>query len=105
MELPGRVALVTGTRRIGAVVATELARHGADVAVVDRSSRAEADEAAESIRVMGRRAIVLQADLRDPVACARVVDDTVERLGRIDVLVNMASIYVPRPVDAITLDE
>lgn len=105
MELTHKVALVTGTKRIGAVVATELARAGADVALVYRSSRAEADEAASAIRGFGRRVLVLQADLREPDACLRVVDDVVDRLGRIDVLVNMASLYIPRPLDEITVDD
>jgi NAD(P)-dependent dehydrogenase (short-subunit alcohol dehydrogenase family) len=105
MELAGKVALVTGTKRIGAVVATELARGGADVALVYRTSRAEADETAEGIRELGRRAIVMQADLREPAACERVADDTVEQLGRLDVLVNMASLYLPRAVDDITVDD
>src|SRR4051812_35348892 len=99
MELTGKVALVTGTKRIGAVVATELARGGADVALVYRTSRAEADETAEAIRGLHRRAIVIQANLREPAACDRIVDDTVHRLGRLDVLVNMASLYTPRLFD------
>ena len=105
MDLAGKVALVTGSRRIGAVVAAELARAGADVAIVYRSSRAEADQTAASIQALGRRAVVLHADLREPDACDRVVDETVDALGRIDVLVNMASVYVSRPLDDVTLEE
>ena len=105
MELTGRVALVTGSKRIGAVVAIELARAGADVAIVYRSSRAEADQTAASVQGLGRRAVVLHADLREPDACDRVVDETVDALGRLDVLVNMASIYLPRPVDEITIED
>ena len=105
MELAGKVALITGGKRIGAVVATELARAGADVALVYRTSRAEAEETAAVVQGLGRRARVLQADLRDPASCDRVVDDTVEDLGRLDVLVNMASIYSPTPFDDLTLDE
>src|SRR5919205_87619 len=96
MELAGRVALITGSKRIGAVVATELARGGADVAIVYRSSRGEAEETADAARGLGRRALVLQADLRDPAQCERLVDDTVGALERIDILVNMASVYVPK---------
>jgi NAD(P)-dependent dehydrogenase (short-subunit alcohol dehydrogenase family) len=95
MELSGRVALITGGKRIGAVVATELARRGADVALVYRSSRTEAEETADAVRALDRRALALQADLEDPDACERVVDETVDALGRLDVLVNMASIYRP----------
>jgi NAD(P)-dependent dehydrogenase (short-subunit alcohol dehydrogenase family) len=105
VDLAGKTALVTGSKRIGAVVAIELARAGADVAMVYRSSRAEADETAASIQALGRRAVVLHADLREADACDRVVDETVDALGRIDVLVNMASVYVSRPLDDVTLEE
>src|SRR5438034_193663 len=102
MELTDKVALITGGKRIGAVVATEMARRGADVAIVYRSSHTEADETADAVRKLGRRSVVLHADLRDPDACDRVVDDTVSALGRLDVLINMASIYQQTPID--TLD-
>jgi NAD(P)-dependent dehydrogenase (short-subunit alcohol dehydrogenase family) len=86
-------------------VATECARAGADVGIVYRSSRVEADQTAASIQALGRRAMVLHADLREADACDRVVDETVDALGRIDVLVNMASVYVSRPLDEVTLEE
>ena len=86
-------------------MATECARAGADVGIVYRSSRTEADQTAASIQALGRRAIVLHADLREADACDRVVDETVDALGRIDVLVNMASVYVSRPLDEVTLEE
>src|SRR5688572_3098620 len=103
MELPGRVAFITGGKRIGAVVATELARNGADVALVYRSSRGEAEETADAARAFGRRALVLQGDLRQPDTCERLVDETVDALGRLDILVNMASLYAPKAVDEVTL--
>jgi NAD(P)-dependent dehydrogenase (short-subunit alcohol dehydrogenase family) len=105
MELNGRVALITGGKRIGAVVAAELARAGVDVALVFRQSRAEAEETAVAVRSLGRRALTVQADLRDPEACERVVDETVDALGRLDVLINMASVYRPKPFDDLTLDD
>ena len=105
MELAGRVALITGGRRIGAVVASELARGGADVALVYRRSRAEAEETADSLRALGRRVFLVQADLSHPDACDRVVDDAVNALGRLDVLVNMASIYVQKPLDELTVED
>ncbi len=101
MELSGRVALITGGRRIGAVVASELARRGTDIALVYRASRAEAEEAADTVRGHDRRAVVLQADLAAPDACERIVDDTVAALGRLDVLINMASLYGAKPFDDI----
>jgi NAD(P)-dependent dehydrogenase (short-subunit alcohol dehydrogenase family) len=105
VELSSRAALITGGRRIGAVVATELARAGADVALVYRQSRAEADETAVAVRALGRRATVLHADLREPDACERVVEETVEALGRLDVLITMASVYNRRAMDEVTLDD
>jgi NAD(P)-dependent dehydrogenase (short-subunit alcohol dehydrogenase family) len=102
LELTNRVALITGGKRIGAVVATELARRGADVALVYRSSKTAADETAAGVRALGRTSLVLQADLRRSADCTRVVEDTIRDLGCLDVLVNMASIYRSRPFDALT---
>jgi NAD(P)-dependent dehydrogenase (short-subunit alcohol dehydrogenase family) len=105
MELTGRVALITGGRRIGVVVATQLARSGADVALVYRSSRAQCDEAADAVRRLGRRGVVLQGDLTSADACSRVVDETVRDLGRLDVLINMASRYEARPFEDLTVEQ
>ena len=105
MQLAGRVSLITGGRRIGATVAEELARAGSDVGLVYFSSRAEAEETAQAVEASGRRAVLLQADLREADACERVVEDLVEELGRIDVLVNMASIYRSRPLDEISIGD
>ena len=101
MDLVERVALITGGKRIGAVVATELARRGADVALVYRESRTEAEETAAAIRALGRRAVTLQADLSFPDDAQRIVDEAVGHLGRLDVLVNMASIYRRLQLDEI----
>ena len=103
MDLADRVALITGGRRIGAVVAVELARRGADVALVCRTSEAEAEETAGAVRDAGRRAVVLRADLTMADACERVIADTVAELGRLDVLVNMASRYEQKAFDDVTV--
>ena len=105
MELTDKVALITGGRRIGASVATELARRGAHVAIAYRASRAEAEETAASLRTLTRRAFVIQADLQQPDACRRVVEETVAEFGRFDVLVNMASIYREKKIDDLTLED
>jgi NAD(P)-dependent dehydrogenase (short-subunit alcohol dehydrogenase family) len=90
--------LITGAKRIGAVVALVLARRGFDVALSYQRSRAEAEETAEAVRALGRRAVVLQADLSRGSECARVVDEAAAELGRLDVLINMASIYRSQPL-------
>jgi NAD(P)-dependent dehydrogenase (short-subunit alcohol dehydrogenase family) len=105
VELTGKVALITGGRRIGAVVAAELARHGVDVGIVYRASRAEADETATTVRALNRRAFVVQADLQQPDACRRAVEQTAAEFGRLDILLNMASIYRGKAIDDLTVDD
>ena len=105
MDLTDKAALITGGRRIGAVVATELARKGAHVAVVYRASRKEAEETAGTLRSMGRRALVIQADLQQPEGCSRVVEAAVTEFGRLDILVNMASMYREKALDDLTLED
>ena len=105
MDLTDKAALITGGRRIGAVVATELARKGAHVAVVYRASRKEAEETAGTLRSMGRRALVIQADLQQPEGCSRVVEAAVTEFERLDILVNMASVYREKALDDLTLED
>jgi NAD(P)-dependent dehydrogenase (short-subunit alcohol dehydrogenase family) len=100
-----KVALITGGRRIGAVVATELARKGAHVAMVYRASRSEAEETAATLRAMGRRALVVQGDLQQPEACSGVVEATAAEFGRLDILVNMASVYREKPLDEVSVED
>jgi NAD(P)-dependent dehydrogenase (short-subunit alcohol dehydrogenase family) len=102
MEIIDRVAVITGGRRIGAAVARELARRGADVALSYNRSRGEAERAAEGVRDAGRRALVVHADLGRPAECVALVARAVEGLGRLDVLINMASVYVAKPFDELT---
>jgi NAD(P)-dependent dehydrogenase (short-subunit alcohol dehydrogenase family) len=98
-----KVALITGGRRIGAVVARELAARGADVALAYARSRAEADQAAATVRAAGRRAEIFQANLADPDACRALVQAAVDALGRLDILINMASVYAKKPFGELTV--
>jgi len=100
-SLDSRIALVTGGRRIGQVVAEEFARAGADVALTYRSSLQEAEETAARVRALGRRAIVIQADVSRPEDCAALAEAIERQLGGLDIVVNMASTYVSRPLDSI----
>ncbi len=99
--LTGRVALVTGGRRIGKVVAEELARHGADVALSWRSSREEAEDTAARVRALGRRSVTARADVSRPDDCAALIDAVDAALGGLDIVVNMASTYVARPLEEV----
>ena len=99
MDLNNRVALITGGKRIGAVIATELAARGVDVALGYARSRTEAEETATRIRAANRRALTVQADVARPEACAALVQAVVNGLGRLDILINMASVYARRSFD------
>ncbi len=105
MELSNRVALVTGGKRIGAVVAIELARHGVDLALCYNRSRAEADQTAATIRNLGRRVFVKQADLTKASEGEVFVNESAAALGRVDILINMASIYVSKPFRELTVED
>lgn len=97
-ELAGRVAIVTGSaRNIGRAIAVALAAGGAAVMVNARRSAEEAEAVAEGIRGSGGEAAVRLADAGDPDGAAALVAATLERFGRLDILVNNAS--VRREVD------
>jgi NAD(P)-dependent dehydrogenase (short-subunit alcohol dehydrogenase family) len=102
MQLDGRVALLTGAKRIGAVVAEQLAKRGVDVALSYNRSQADAEQTATRVKAVGRRAVTIQADLSRGADCARLVDRVAEQLGRLDILINMASIYEAKPFSELT---
>lgn len=92
-ELAGKVALVTGgARNIGRAIARSLAAGGAAVMVNALSSRDEAQQTADMIGKAGGRAATFIADVTDPAAVKRMVDDTVQRFGQLDILVNNAAV-------------
>jgi 3-oxoacyl-[acyl-carrier protein] reductase len=102
MELNDRVVLITGGRRIGQVVARELASRGAHIALSYRGSRTEAEETAREVSALGKRSVVINADVAKPQDCHALVNEAAAQLGRLDVLVNMASIYQAVPFDTMT---
>ena len=101
--LTDKNVLITGGKRIGAVVAEELARRGMDVALAYNRSVAEAEATVAAVTQLGRRAVAIQADLSQPAACAALVDEAAAKLGGLYALVNMASIYRAIPFEE--LDE
>lgn len=91
--LEGKVALVTGASRgIGKAIALKLAEHGADVVINYVSSAKGAEEVKEEIIKMGRKAITIQADVADRSALERLVKETIDNFGKIDILINNAGI-------------
>lgn len=97
--MSGGAALITGGKRIGAAVARALAASGMDVALSYNRSRAEAEAAAADVIAAGRRAHVSAADLGNPADCRALVDGAAAAFGRLDVLINMASVYASVPFD------
>jgi NAD(P)-dependent dehydrogenase (short-subunit alcohol dehydrogenase family) len=103
VQLTHKVALITGGRRVGVVVAEELARRGVDVGLSYARSRTEAEGAAERVRALGRRSAIVQTDLSTPEGGEALLRQVVELLGGIDILINMASVYVKKSFDELTL--
>jgi 3-oxoacyl-[acyl-carrier protein] reductase len=102
-ELAGRAALVTGSaRNIGRAIALALARAGASVMVTAKTAAAEAEAVAEEIRHMGGRAASMTADVGDPASATALAEAVATRFGRLDILVNNAS--VRREVDFADLE-
>jgi NAD(P)-dependent dehydrogenase (short-subunit alcohol dehydrogenase family) len=105
VDLNGRVVLLTGAKRVGAIVAAAVAARGADVALAYNRSQVEADEAASDVRAKGRRSMVVKADVSNAADCAALVRAVESQLGRIDVLINMASLYREVPFDEVGVTE
>ncbi len=90
LGLHGKVALITGANRgLGAAIALELAREGADVVLVARDA-AKLEDVASQVEAMQRRAAYHPADLRDPAEADKAVEAAITAFGRLDILVNNA---------------
>jgi NAD(P)-dependent dehydrogenase (short-subunit alcohol dehydrogenase family) len=91
--LQGRIALVTGgSRGIGRAICLRLANDGADIAINYANSADAANEVAEEVRALGRRAEVYQADVADREAVNTMCEQAITAFGQIDILVNNAGI-------------
>jgi len=93
MKLQGRTALVTGASRgIGRAIALALAAEGADVAINYVANEAAAQDVADSVRKLGRRALLARADVSDFPDTFRMAQDVLREFGHLDILVNNAGI-------------
>ncbi len=105
MRLEGAAALVTGAGRrgrLGQAIAIGLAQSGCDVAVHYHGSAKGAEETARAITTAGRRAELVQVDLRDAGAARHLADQAAGALKRLDIVVNSAAIMVRQPVEDVT---
>ena len=106
MALEGHTALVTGgSRGIGQAIAQRLADAGSDVAVAFERESKTAEDVAERIRQMGRRAIAIGANLSDPTQVSSLVDRAEAVLGPIDILISNAGIGPRQALEEITLED
>lgn len=93
MQLDDAVALITGGSRMGATIGAALAARGAHVAFAYARSAGAARSAAEHVRAAGREATTSQADLEEPAACQRLIDDVAAWRQRLDVVICLASVF------------
>ncbi len=105
MRLINKAALITGAASgIGLAIAERLAAEGAAVALLDRDA-ARGDDAAATLRSQGRQAYFVQANLAEPTDITRAVQSAIEQCGRLDIVVNNAAVFLPKPVEQITVQE
>jgi 2-dehydro-3-deoxy-D-gluconate 5-dehydrogenase len=104
-DLSGKVALVTGGNGgIGLGMARGLAEAGADIAIAGRNQQ-KSEAAAAALNAFGIRTAVIEVDVTDEASCRAMVDGTVARLGRLDILINNAGINIRKQPQEYTLAE
>jgi 3-oxoacyl-[acyl-carrier protein] reductase len=101
-NLTGKVAIVTGsTKGIGRAIAERMVNEGANVVVTARTS-SDVQSVAERL---GDNAVGIPCDVADPGSCQELVEEAVERFGRLDVLVNNAGMGIFKPITEMTVEE
>lgn len=98
-------ALVTGAaKRIGRTLALELAKDGWSIAIHHNNSESEAESLKAEIEAMGRKAVTLQADLREATAPAEILATATKALGALTLLINNASLFESDEADSMTVE-
>ncbi len=102
MQLINKAALITGAASdIGLAIAQRLAAEGAAVVLLDRDA-IQGEAAATAIRNQGKPAYFVQANLAEPADIVRAVQSAVEECGRLDIVVNNAAVFLPKPISSMT---
>jgi pteridine reductase len=102
MAASGRTVLITGGRRVGGELALMLADRGWDVAMTYHSSREAIERTIAGVAERGRGGLAIQADLSRPEQAENAVRRAADRSGRLDALVNMASVFRRTPLASLT---
>jgi NAD(P)-dependent dehydrogenase (short-subunit alcohol dehydrogenase family) len=101
MKLENHVAIVTGGGRgIGKETALAFAREGADIVLAARTV-SEIDAVAEEVRGLGRQALAIPTDVRHKASVDAMVQQTLDRFGKVDILVNNAGVAIHNPIPKI----
>src|SRR5437773_7904423 len=96
-KLQGKVAIITGgDSGIGRAVAIAFAKEGAEVAVVYLEEKKDASETKSSVEEHGRKCLLIAGDVGDERFCRRAVEETIKKLGKIDLVVNNAAEQHPQ---------
>ncbi len=103
IDFNGKIAIVTGgSRGIGAETARLFAKLGADVAINYFASPVEAEKVKSEVEKMGRRCLVVKADIGKRADCENLVKSTIEDYGKIDILINNAGVWTEAAIDEMT---
>lgn len=106
MKLEGAVVVITGASRgIGHAIAEEMGQNGAKVVVNYLHSQKLAEELVTKLRQSNCEAVTIQADVADPAQATRLIEESVQRFGRIDVLVNNAGINIDRSLKNLSVED
>lgn len=101
-RLSGRTAWISGGKRIGQAVARALAQQGTNLVVTYRSSEKEAAQTVKDAKSLGRKAVMIQADVSSPSDMERALRIASKTFSKIDILVNLASVFKSVPFEQIT---
>ena len=105
-NLTGRVAIITGgSKGLGAAMAAGLASAGADVVLASRHFAEVEQVAAEIVRDYGHRAIGVAADVTNAADVEALVATTIQKFGKVDILINNAGINIRGPIDELTYEQ
>lgn len=106
-RLKDKVAIITGgDSGIGRAVAISFAKEGADVVIVYLDEHVDARQTADDVRKYGKEALVLPIDISKEGNCKTIVEQTLERFGKIDILVNNAAVqYVQHDIEDISAEQ
>ncbi len=106
VELNGQIALVTGSAvRVGREISLALARDGCDLVLHYHRSSSAAKALAAEVEALGRRAVLVRADLSSAAQTASLARAAAKKAGRVDILINNAGIFWPTPLQKLTPKE